>query len=154
MVCHQRQWYGSHSLFLYKDGQERNMLTWCLLLLFPVCNSMVPPEYEGQHFCPPGFDCLQHKYTPPGFSGAFGQLFQCCNSKSGAVAPVTSWGPALDLAQKESLFKNQYTDVTHKSCSREPPCAPILEHGLYVQHAGANPLPSAHARAACMRAGS
>jgi hypothetical protein len=120
-------------------------------LLFLSCNTVQPPEYAGEHYCPPDYDCLKRDpRRPPGFSGNFEQLYSCCNSLTGDVTPVTCWGPALEIEIKNELLKNKFQNLANKYC-HSPLCE--SKHGLAIEYGfGTNSLLLSSNHAAFMRA--
>jgi len=114
------------------------------------CNTVQPPQYAGEHYCPPEYDCLKRDpRRPPGFSGNFEQLYSCCNSYTGEVTPVTCWGPALEIEIKNQLLKNNYKNLAYKYC-HSPRCE--SKNGLAIEHGfGTNSLLVSSGNAAHMR---
>mmetsp|Transcript_22457 Transcript_22457/g.52373 ORF Transcript_22457/g.52373 Transcript_22457/m.52373 type:complete len:100 (-) Transcript_22457:201-500(-) len=81
-----------------------------LAAFFCVATAVLPPGYEDNLFCPPGY-CVRTRSTPPGFVGPRTAFNECYKATDGTIMPVTPWGFQVGQEKLRELKAGGYTET-------------------------------------------
>lgn len=105
-----------------------------LLCVASTANGALPPQYEGELFCPHGMCLRRDARLPAGWSGSHTRFYQCVRLDGGAPPePPRAWGTALDPDIKRQYLADGLCNA--EPCPTEKPWANLLLAPPYISGA-------------------